>query len=69
MVGKNKKTWPEKLPEALWAYRTTAKTTTQAMPYSLVSGGEADLSLEIQLPSLRVAVHERITTEEKFGLR
>lgn len=61
--------WPKKLLEALWAYRTTVKTATQATPCLLVFGGEAVLPLEIQLPSLRVAVHERITTEEKASLR
>lgn len=69
MVDKNKKTWPEKLPQALQAYRTTVRIATQAMPYSLVFGGEAVFPLEIYLPFLRVAVHDRITTEEKASLR
>lgn len=68
MVDKNKKTWPKKLLEVLWAYRTTVTIATHGTPYSLVFGGEAVLLLEIQLPSLRVAVQERITTEEKAGL-
>ncbi|KAG9458279.1 hypothetical protein H6P81_002787 [Aristolochia fimbriata] len=33
MVGAHKKSWDEKLPEALWAYRTTARTPTQSTPY------------------------------------
>lgn len=69
MVDKNNKTWSEKLPEALWAYKTTIRSITQATPYSMVFGGEVVLPLEIQLPSLRIAVHERITTEEKASLR
>lgn len=67
MVDKNKKTWPEKLLEALWAYRNVVRTGTQVKPYSLVFRGEAVLPLEIHLPSLRVAIHERITTEEKVS--
>lgn len=47
MMDKNKKTWPEKLPKALWAYRTIIRTATQAIPYSLVFGGETVLPLEI----------------------
>lgn len=39
MVDKNKKTWPEKLPEALWAYKTTVRIAIQATPYSLVFRG------------------------------
>ncbi|KAL6291692.1 hypothetical protein ACE6H2_009202 [Prunus campanulata] len=57
MVSGTKKDWHERLPEALWAYRTTVRTATGCTPYSLVYGSEAILPLEIQLPSLRVATH------------
>ncbi|XP_075092155.1 uncharacterized protein LOC142172440 [Nicotiana tabacum] len=40
------------MEEALWAYRTTHRTPTQATPYSLVYGVEAVLPLERQIPSL-----------------
>ncbi|KAG9447252.1 hypothetical protein H6P81_013380 [Aristolochia fimbriata] len=53
-VGTHKRSWDEKLPEALWAYRTTARTPTQPTPYSLIYGSEAVLPLEVQLPSLRI---------------
>ncbi|XP_058221003.1 uncharacterized protein LOC131331154 [Rhododendron vialii] len=39
MVERNKRTWHEKLQEALWAYRISHRTPTQATPYSLVFGG------------------------------
>ncbi|KAG9450484.1 hypothetical protein H6P81_010449 [Aristolochia fimbriata] len=68
-VGSHKRSWDEKLPEALWAYRTTARTPTQSNPYSLVYGAEAVLPLEVQLPSLRIAVREGLTTEECSQLR
>ena len=55
-VSKSKRDWHERLPEALWAYRTTVKTSTGCTPFNLVFGSEAVLPLEIQLPSLRVAV-------------
>lgn len=48
---KNKKVWSDKLHEALWAYRTTLRTPTQAMPRSLVFGGEALRTKEVQNPS------------------
>ncbi|KAI5347393.1 hypothetical protein L3X38_015272 [Prunus dulcis] len=57
MVLGTKKDWHERLPEALWAYRTTVCAATGCTPYSLVYGSEAILPLEIQLPSLRVATH------------
>ena len=55
MVSKNRRDWHERLPEALWAYRTTVRTATGCTPYSLVFGSEAVLPLEVQLPSLRIA--------------
>lgn len=35
--------WPEQLPTALWAYRTSKRRPTQATPYALVYGSEAVL--------------------------
>ena len=39
--------WSENLPFALWAYRTSFRTSTGVMPYSLVYGMEAVLPIEI----------------------
>ena len=39
----------EKLPFALWAYRTSFPTSTKATPYSLVYGMEAVLPIEIEM--------------------
>ncbi|KAL6327438.1 hypothetical protein AAG906_019751 [Vitis piasezkii] len=47
--------WLEKLPFALWAYRTSFRTSTGATPYSLVYGMEAVLPVETEMGSLRVA--------------
>ncbi|XP_070037215.1 uncharacterized protein [Nicotiana tomentosiformis] len=57
------------MEEALWAYKTTHCTPTQATPYSLVYGVEAVLPLERQIPSLRLAIQEGITDEENSRLR
>ncbi|KAL0433520.1 UNVERIFIED_CONTAM: hypothetical protein Slati_2686300 [Sesamum latifolium] len=40
VVSKSKRDCHEKIGEALWAYRTTHRTATQATPYSLVYGVE-----------------------------
>jgi len=48
------KDWHEKLPYALWAYRTSVRTSTGATPYSLVYGMEAVLPVEVEIPSLRI---------------
>ncbi|KAJ4769671.1 hypothetical protein LUZ62_053928 [Rhynchospora pubera] len=69
MVGKNHRDWHEKLQEALWAYRTTYRTPTQATPYSLVFGAEAILPLEVEIPSLRVAMHAKMSLSERAQLR
>ncbi|KAG9442619.1 hypothetical protein H6P81_018473 [Aristolochia fimbriata] len=55
-IGANKRSWNKKLGEALWAYRTSFRTPTQLTPFSLVYGTEAVLPLEVQLPSLRIAM-------------
>jgi hypothetical protein len=66
IVTKNQRDWPDRVFEALWAYRVTVRTPTQATPYSLVYGSEVVLPLGVQVPSLRVAVHEEITNDEQF---
>ncbi|KAL0366241.1 UNVERIFIED_CONTAM: hypothetical protein Sradi_3514200 [Sesamum radiatum] len=69
VVSKSKRDWHEKIGEALWAYRTTHRTATQATPYSLVYGVEAVLLLESQIPSLRIAIQEGLTVEDNARLR
>ena len=65
-----KPTWlNDKLGECLWAYRTTVRTSTKTTPFSLVYGCEAVLPLEIQIPSLCVALTTEMTNEEKHQLR
>ncbi|RVW31074.1 Transposon Tf2-12 polyprotein [Vitis vinifera] len=53
--------WSEKLPFALWAYRTSFHTSTGATPYSLVYGMEAVLPVETEMGSLRVALEQQIS--------
>lgn len=69
IVSKSKRDWQEKIGEALWAYRTTHRTPTGVTPYSLVYGVEAVLPLEREIPSLRMAVQEGLTTEDNVKLR
>ncbi|CAM8892844.1 unnamed protein product [Rhodiola kirilowii] len=69
VVGKSKRDWHEKIGEALWAYRTTYKTPTQATPYALVYVVEAVLPLELQIPSMRIAIQEGLSNDENDLLR
>jgi hypothetical protein len=43
--------WKEKLPEALWAYRTTYKTPIGMTPYQLVYGKTCHLPVEMEYKS------------------
>ena len=49
--GKN---WDLELPSALWAYRTSVKTSTGFTPYHLVYGKEALLPVEVELPTMKL---------------
>ena len=53
--------WSEKLPFALWAYRTSFHTSTGATPYSLVYSMEVVLPVEIEMGSLRVTLEQHIS--------
>ncbi|KAL0285768.1 UNVERIFIED_CONTAM: hypothetical protein Sangu_2765300 [Sesamum angustifolium] len=69
VVAKSKRDWHERIGEALWAYRTTVRTPTQATPYALVYGVEAVLPLEQRIPSLRMAIQEGLTEEKNAQIR
>ena len=56
--------WSEKLPFALWAYRTSFHTSIGATPYSLVYGMEAMLPVEIEMGSLRITLEQQIFEAE-----
>ena len=46
-IAKSKRDRHDRLREALWAYRTTYKMSTQSTPFALVYGVEAVLPLEL----------------------
>ena len=56
--------WSEKLPFALWAYRTSFRTSTGATFYSLVYGMETVLPVKIEMGSLRVTLEQKISETE-----
>lgn len=68
VIAKTKRDWHARMREALWAYRTTHMTRTQATPYSLVYI-EAVLPLKKQITPLRIAKQEVLTKEENARLR
>eukprot|EP00253_Pinus_taeda_P031644 PITA_31644 len=54
VVGSGRKDWEDRLVEATWAYNTTWKTTTSFIPYELVYGTKALLSIEFKYNTLRL---------------
>ena len=69
MVGDHKSNWHLNLFSALWAYRTSVKTTTGFTLFQLVYGPEVVLPIECQIPSLKLAVEllpNTFAEEERF---
>ena len=52
--------WSDRLPYALWGYRTTVRTSTGATPFSLVYGSEAVLPVEVELESLWIVMESKL---------
>ena len=46
--------WDLEVPSALWAYRTSVKTSTGFTPFCLVYGKEALLPLEVEIPAVKM---------------
>lgn len=66
-VDENPKVWAEKIPEVLWAYRTTIKTTNGYTPFNLVFGLEAVAPCELVWPSARIVGYDEEINEEKLS--
>ena len=69
MVGQANSNWHLQLLSTLWDYRTTIKTSTDFTPFQIVYGLEATLSIECEIPSLKLVVELLPNTtidEERF---
>ncbi|XP_075076818.1 uncharacterized protein LOC142163431 [Nicotiana tabacum] len=67
-MEESKGNWPEVLPGVLWAYRTTTKTSTGEIPFSLVYEAEALIPVEIGEPSTRYAQASEESNEEEMQI-
>ena len=63
-----KGTWPEELPNILWAYRTTARTPTGETPFRLTYRTEAVIFVEIGVTSTRRAAFSEEENDDKLRL-
>ncbi|XP_017217112.1 uncharacterized protein LOC108194669 [Daucus carota subsp. sativus] len=48
-----KENWPEELPNVMWSYNTTPRTTTEESPFNLTYGCEAMILVELGAGSFR----------------
>ena len=68
-VHNKPKNWDRQLQFALWAYRTSFKTSLGYTPFHLVFGKEALLPIEVQLSSLRVLASGESSQKEQLEQR
>jgi hypothetical protein len=70
MIGIHKTSWHTMFFSTLWAYRTFVKSSTGFTPFRLVYDLEAILSIECEIPSLKLAVEllPNTSTEEEHLL-
>jgi transposase InsO family protein len=70
-VRENHKDWSDRLHEALWAYRTTWRSTTGFSPYELVYGKSPVFPIEFEIKTLRTAspVNLDLTMAQKARLQ
>ena len=57
-------TGPDRLPEALWAYRTTWHNTTSFSPYDLVYGKSVVFPIEFKIETLKIATEVNLDVTE-----
>ncbi|CAL8169328.1 unnamed protein product [Prunus armeniaca] len=67
-LDRAKGAWPKKLPEALWAIRTSYRTATGETPFSTAFGSEAVVPVEIGEPSYRTETFAPKANEEALAL-
>ena len=63
-----KGTWPDELPNVLWAYKTTARTLTGETPFKLTYGTEAVILVEIGVASTRRTSFSEKGNDDKLRL-
>lgn len=66
IVSENRRDWDQMLDLALWAFRTAFKVTTGFTPFKLVYGLEVVVPMEFLVPSLKVAITNRLDPEESL---
>jgi hypothetical protein len=68
MLQQKKSAWVEYVPEVLWSYRTTVRTTTNDTLFSLTYGTEAVIPAEVGSPSFKVVYYNPRLNDEGINL-
>jgi hypothetical protein len=63
-----KRAWVEYIPEVLWSYWTTIRTSTGETHFSLTYGTEAIILAEVGSPRFRVAYYNPELNDEGMNL-
>lgn len=61
--------WDSKIIDALWAYHIVYKVMTKFTTFQLVYGQEEILPMGLKLPSLRIAIDERLGDKESLEVK
>ena len=64
MVRSHRRDWADRIPEALWAYRTTWRNTTGFSPYDLVYGKSVIFLIEFEIKTLKTATEVNLDVSE-----
>ena len=60
--------WPEELPNVLWAYRTTARTSMGETPFRLTYGIEVVISVEVGVTSIKREVFNKESNDDHLQI-
>ncbi|XP_074299695.1 uncharacterized protein LOC141630844 [Silene latifolia] len=66
-MSDNYREWPDKIPFALWVYRTSIRTATGATTYYLVYGMKAVPPAKLEVPYLRILLESQKRIERAFN--
>ncbi|GJX12419.1 reverse transcriptase domain-containing protein [Tanacetum coccineum] len=67
-LGRERAGWANKLPNVLWAHRTSLKQSNGETPFSLTYGSEAVIPAEIGIPTHRTMMIKEDENEDELHL-
>ena len=67
-LDKAKGAWPEELPNVLWAYRTTTRTSTGEIPFRLTYGTETVISVGVRITNIRREMFHKESNDDQLKI-